>query len=117
MEMGESKNFIVVISKNTMGDGSEELGKILIKSFIHSMTELPVPPECLLFFNSGVYLASNEANTIDDLKELEGKGTKLLLCGTCVNYYNLQDKLAVGSITNMYTIAEKMTTAAGVINI
>ena len=59
MAIGDtSKKFIVVISKNTMGDGSEELGKILIKSFISSLTELPAPPECLIFLNSGAYLTS-----------------------------------------------------------
>ena len=100
-----------------MGEGAEELGKILIKGFIYSLTELPAPPKYVIFFNSGAYLTSNKANTVDDLKSLSQKGTEILTCGTCINFYNLQDKLAVGSICNMYEIAEKMANAANIINI
>ena len=112
-----SNKFVVVISKNTMGDGAEELGKILIKGFIYSLTELPAPPECVIFLNNGAYLTSDGSNTIDDLKKLENKGTKILTCGTCVNFYGLQDKLAIGTITNMYGITEIMVSTGAVINI
>ena len=105
---------IVVISRDTMGEGAEELGKILIKSFIYSLTELPVPPRYVIFFNSGARLASCDSNTIDDLKKLEQKGTEILTCGTCVNYYGLQDKTAVGSIANMYGITEKIASAGNI---
>ena len=112
-----SNRFVVVISKNTMGDGAEELGKILIKGFIYSLTELPAPPEYVIFLNSGAFLTSDGSNTIDDLKKLENKGAKILTCGTCVNFYGLQDKLAIGTITNMYGITEIMVSAGAVINI
>ena len=107
----------VVISRNSMGAGAEELGKILIKGFIYSLTELPKPPKFVVFLNSGAYLTSQGANTIDDLKKLEEKGTKILTCGTCVNYYGIQDKLAVGTITDMYDITAKMASAGNIINI
>jgi selenium metabolism protein YedF len=113
----DSNKFVVAISANTMGNGSEELGKILVKAFIYSLTELIEPPDVLVFFNSGACLTSNESNTIDDLKALEGKGTKILTCGTCVNYYGLKDKLAVGTIGNMSEITQTMTEAARLINI
>ena len=112
-----SGGLAVVISRNTMGEGAEELGKILIKGFIYSLTELPAPPKFLIFLNSGAYLTSDGANTIDDLKKLEKMGTEILTCGTCVNYYGLQDKLAVGEITNMYGITERMASVGNVINI
>ena len=107
----------VVISRNTMGEGAEELGKILIKGFIYSLTELPAPPKFLIFLNSGAYLTSDGANTIDDLKKLEKMGTEILTCGTCVNYYGIQDKLVVGEIANMYGITERMASSGNVINI
>ena len=112
-----SCGFAVVISRNTMGEGAEELGKILIKGFIYSLTELSAPPVFLAFLNSGAYLTSGGSNTIDDLKKLEKMGTEILTCGTCVNYYGLQDDLAVGKIANMYEITEMMAGAANVINI
>ncbi|MDR3166040.1 MAG: sulfurtransferase-like selenium metabolism protein YedF [Synergistaceae bacterium] len=111
------RGLIVVISRNTMGEGAEELGKILIKGFIYSLTELPVLPECLIFFNSGAYLTSDGSNTIDDLRKMEERGVEIFTCGTCVNYYGLQDKLAVGAITDMYGITEKMASASNIINI
>jgi len=115
---GESFNrFAVVIGSNAMGNGAEELGKILIKGFIYSLTELPSPPQCVIFFNSGAYLTSDGSNTLDDLKKLEEKGTEILTCGTCINYFGLQDKLAAGRIVNMYEITEKLACAGTVVNI
>jgi len=112
-----TSGLVVVIGRDTMGEGAQELGKILIKGFIYSLTELPTPPKYVIFFNSGAHLTSKESNTIDDLKKLEEKGVKVLTCGTCVNFYNLQDKLAVGGIVNMYEITERMSSASNVINI
>ena len=111
------QNLVISISSDTMGKGEEELGKILMKAFIHSLTELTNTPKILIFFNSGARLTSCESNTIDDLKTLEKKGTEVLTCGTCIDYYNLKEKLAVGIITNMYTIVEKMASADKIVNV
>lgn len=108
---------VVVISKDSMGTGSEELGKILIKGFIYSLTELKTPPESVVFLNSGVILTSEGSNTIADIKKLEAAGCNIHSCGTCVNYFELQEKLAVGKITDMYGITEKMANASSIINI
>ncbi|MDR1206022.1 MAG: sulfurtransferase-like selenium metabolism protein YedF [Peptococcaceae bacterium] len=112
-----SGGLAVAVGRDTMGEGAEELGKILIKGFIYSLTALPAPPRFVIFFNSGARLTSDGANTVEDLKKLEGMGTEVLTCGTCVNYYGLQDKLAVGAITDMYGITERMASAGTVINI
>ena len=108
---------VVVIGRDSMGDGPQELGKILLKSFVHSLTELPAPPACLIFFNAGALLAAEGAATTESLQKLAGQGVRILVCGTCANYFDLQDKLAVGEITNMYEITEKMATARHLINI
>ena len=112
-----SGGLVVTVGRNTMGEGAEELGKMLIKGFLYSLTELPAYPRCVIFFNSGARLTSDGANTIDDLKKLEEKGTEILTCGTCVNYYELNEKPAVGEIADMYRIAERMASAGSVINI
>ena len=114
---GSSNGFVVVISRDSMGGGAEELGKILIKGFIYSLSELPVPPKAVIFLNSGAHLSSEGANTVEDLRKLCEKGTEILTCGTCANYYGIQDRLAVGSITDMYNIAERMASAGSVVNI
>lgn len=116
-DKGYVKKLAIVVGSDTMGKGSEELGKILIKGFLYSLTELPVPPKHVIFLNSGAYLTSDGANTIDDLKKLEDKGTEIVTCGTCINYYELQDKLAVGKIVNMYEITERLAGSDSVVNI
>ncbi|WFA08337.1 sulfurtransferase-like selenium metabolism protein YedF [Tissierella sp. Yu-01] len=98
----------IAIGSNKMGSGEEELGKILMKSFIFTVKETSPQPANILFYNSGVYLTCEDSPVIDDLKALAENGVEILSCGTCLDYYNLKDKLAVGGISNMYTIYEKM---------
>lgn len=108
---------VVAVGSDAMGKGSEELGKILIKGFVFSLSELPVPPRALLFFNSGIHLVTEGANTVEDLKKLAAKGVTILVCGTCVDYYGCKDRIAVGEITNMYGIVEAMNAAGQLLNL
>jgi selenium metabolism protein YedF len=104
-------NNTIAIGSDKMGAGEEELGKILIKSFIFTVKETTPHPTNILFFNSGVKLTCEGSPVLDDLKALEENGVEILSCGTCLDYYNLKEKLKVGGITNMYTIYEKMNTS------
>ncbi|WP_370775687.1 sulfurtransferase-like selenium metabolism protein YedF [Roseburia sp.] len=108
-------NTVVVISADHMGEGAEELGKVLIKGFIYALTEQDVLPKTMLFYNGGAKLTCEESPTLEDLKSLEAQGVEILTCGTCLNHYGLTDKLQVGSVTNMYVIAEKMTQAGNIV--
>ena len=99
-----------MISADHMGEGDEELGKVLIKGFIYALTEQDVLPQTILFYNGGAKLTCEESPTLEDLKSLEAQGVEILTCGTCLNHYGLTDKLQVGSVTNMYVIAEKNDT-------
>ena len=112
-----NSGLVVAVGRDEMGGGSEELGRNLMKSFIYSLTELDQPPEHLLFFNGGVKLAVEDAATLDDLRALAGKGVIINSCGACLNYYGLTEKLAVGSVTNMYAIAGTMAQAKKLINL
>jgi len=107
---------VVAIGRDAMGGGAEELGRILIKGFLYALSELPIAPESVIFFNSGARLTSGESNAVDDIKKLEAKGAAILTCGTCVDYYGLPVP-AVGNIADMYAISEKMANAAKVLNI
>ena len=102
-------NTVVVLSSNQMGNGSEELGQILMKGFIFALTELDELPSTVLLYNSGVKLST------EDLKTLQAQGVEILSCGTCLNYYDLTEKLQVGDVTNMYFILEKMAQADKII--
>lgn len=105
------KNTVVVLGSDTMGNGSDELGKILMKGFVFALTNQNTLPQTILMYNSGVKLASEGSDSIADLKLLEEEGVEILACGTCLNFYELTGKLKVGSVTNMYEIVEKMTEA------
>jgi len=114
---GKNDGMAVMISRDTMGTGTDELGKILIKSFIYSLTELAEPPKHVIFLNSGAHLTVEGANTVDDIKSLESAGAEVLICGTCANYYNIQDKIAVGSISSMAEITGRIASVGKVVNI
>ena len=107
----KKKNIVAVISSNVMGGGSDELGAALMKSFIYALSQQEELPTTILFYNGGPKLSTEESPTLNDLKEMESQGVEILTCGTCLNFYGLTEKLAVGSVTNMYVIVEKMTGA------
>lgn len=109
------KNTVIVISSSQMGEGNEELGEVLMKGFIYAISQQEELPAAILFYNGGAVLTCEESPAIEDLKVLEAEGVEILTCGTCLNYYGMTEKLKVGTVTNMYTIAEKMTQADSVV--
>ncbi|HOU50215.1 MAG: sulfurtransferase-like selenium metabolism protein YedF [Smithella sp.] len=103
--------FIIVISANTMGQGNDELGSVLIRSFLHTVAEQSQKPDTIIFYNTGVKLTVEGSEVLDDLKQLESAGVQLLVCGTCLNYFEIKDKLAAGTVSNMYDILDAMSRA------
>ena len=94
-----------------MGEGNDELGKILLKGYLFALTQQETLPSTILFYNGGASVTCEGSASLDDLRELAKLGVEILTCGTCLNYYGLTDKLRVGEITNMYVIAEKQLQA------
>ncbi len=113
---GNSKKVTtVVISSSEMGTGDEELGKSLMKMFIFSLTNVDSIPTNIIFYNSGVKLNVEGSDSVEDLKNLEKAGVRIQTCGTCLKHYGLSDKLMVGVVSNMYDIAETLTSSDCVI--
>ena len=108
---------VISIGQDTMGKGEVDLGKILIKGFIYSLTELEELPSYILFFNSGIKLVCKGANTVEDIKKLEALGCKVYVCGTCIDYYQKKEELLVGEITNMYGIVGILNESKKIIQI
>ena len=106
---------VVVVSSDTMGSGSEELGKVLMKGFLYAVSQLETLPKTILFYNGGAKITAGESPSLDDLRSMEAQGVEILTCGTCLDYYGLKDKLAVGGVTNMYNIVDTMNRAARII--
>lgn len=108
-------NLVVAVSSDRMGSGNDELGKVLIKGFIFAVTQLDTLPRTMLFYNGGATLTTEGSDSLEDLKSLEAQGVEIMTCGTCLDYYGLKDKLAVGSVTNMYSIVETLADAGKII--
>ena len=106
---------VVAVSSDKMGAGSEELGRALLKAFVFALTQQDKLPKTILFYNGGAALTCEGSPMLEDLKALEAQGVEIMTCGTCLNFYGLTEKLAVGSVTNMYVIVEKLTQAGNVV--
>ena len=109
------KGMLVVLSGNTMGTGDERLGKSLMKAFVFALTKQDQLPDTIVCYNTGAYLTCEGADTLEDMKLLAAEGVSIFTCGTCLDFYRLKEKLAVGSVTNMYDIVERMENAAQII--
>ena len=109
------KTKLVVLSADHMGEGAEELGKILMKSFLYALTQQDELPDTILCYNGGAKLTCEGSESLEDLKDLAARGVEILTCGTCLNFYGITEKLQIGSVTNMYDIVERMCSADRVI--
>ena len=109
------KGMLVVLSANVMGTGDPKLGTSLMKAFVFALTKQDQLPDTILCYNTGASLTCEGADTLEDLKLLESEGVTVLTCGTCLDFYGLKEKLAVGGVTNMYDIVERMENAAQII--
>jgi selenium metabolism protein YedF len=100
-----------------MGRGEKELGEILVRGFFHTLGELESRPDTIIFFNAGVWLTVDDSPVLEDLQALEAEGVSMLVCGTCLNHFDIKDRLAVGLVSNMYDIAEAMLGAGKVLGL
>ena len=108
---------VLVINSEFMGRGDDELGHILIRGFFHTLGEVAPLPDTIVFFNSGVKLVVEGSAVLEDLQALCERGVEIVACGTCLGHYELKAQVAVGEISNMYTVAEMMLAAGRVINL
>lgn len=101
-------DLVYLITKDTLGHGSDELGAVLMKSFFFTLLEATPQPRTLLFMNSGVKLTVAGSPVLDHIAALAGRGVRVAACGTCLDYFGLKDKLAVGEVSNMYAIVSEL---------
>ena len=96
---------VVLLSADGIGQGDPELARLLMRGFVYTLTEAERVPRRLLLMNSGVKLAVEGSESLANLQKLEARGVEVLACGTCLEFFGLTSRLAVGGITNMYEIA------------
>lgn len=117
LDQVKNDEFVIVITKNKVGTGNDELGAMLMKSYTYALTEAKPLPKSILFLNSGATLTVQGSEVLGNIQKLSELGVEIMTCGTCLDYYGIKEKLAVGIVGNMYTIVEKMHEASKVINI
>jgi len=88
-----------------------------MQSFLHTMGGLTSRPETIILINNGVKLVANDSLVIGELRQLESQGIEILACGTCLSRLQLLDKVAVGQVSNMYTIADTLLRAEKVVSL
>ncbi len=105
------KGEVLLISTDSLGRGSEELGRMLMKVLLNTLSENESLPEKIVLINSGVGLACEGSDVLEAFQTIVSKGAKLLACGTCLNYFQLTDKLRAGKVSNAYEILNTLLTA------
>lgn len=108
---------LLYVASEAIGHGSAELGKILMPAYMNAFAKGVALPNTIAFANSGVKLLTAKSPALEALKELESRGVKIVACGTCLDYYKIKDKLAVGSVTNAAELTAMMLDADKVIKL
>ena len=99
---------VLLLTRDYLGEGSEELGRNLMKSFLYVLTEADVKPKAIYCINSAVNMLVEGSEHIENFKALESAGVTIGGCGICLDFYEVKDKVQVGTVTNLYAITESM---------
>ncbi len=111
------KRIIVMITSRTIGHGDEKLGASLMVNFVKTLKEILPNLWKVILLNEGVKLTVEGSECLPELQELSNSGVQILVCGTCLSYYNLINEKKVGETTNMLDVVTSLATADSVINI
>ena len=117
VDLPSDNNFVLVFAKNRIGEGSEELGKMLVGGFLNTFKEMGKLPQKVIFMNSGVELVLEGSPTVPILEEYEKQGVELLACGTCLEFFEKVNEVAVGKVSNAYDILNATINAGKVISL
>jgi selenium metabolism protein YedF len=112
-----SSDIVVFIDTDSLGRGSEELGRILMRSFLQTLEQSEIHPQKILLMNSGVKLACEGSEVLEDLQEFATKGVEVLSCGTCLDYFGIKKNLKIGKVSNMYEILHSLAGAGKLIKV
>ncbi len=107
---------VILISSNTLGRGDDDLGNVLMRTFMHTLSESEIKPHKVIFMNSGVKLVVQGSELLDDLRALEKESVEVLACGTCLGHFGLKEAVEVGRVSNMYEITLTLMKATKVIS-
>jgi len=107
---------VYVVSSDSMGRGSDELGWALLQTYLRTIAEVEPLPAKILFYNGGVKLVTEGSGVLDALQQLQTDGVEILVCGTCLDFFQLKSAIQVGHISNMHEIMTAMSEADKVVS-
>jgi selenium metabolism protein YedF len=113
----QNEKVAYLITSDKLGKGSDELGRLLMKNFMYTLSEKNPYPDFMVFLNSAVKLTTEGSESIDDLMKLKEGGVEIVSCGTCLDFFEIKSKLKVGSVSNMYDIVDKISSSTNIITI
>lgn len=116
-DVEKSRSLVVYVSSETLGRGDEELGRVLMRSYLDTLAQFAKEISHVILINSGVKLAVEGSPVLEQIQALERMGAQVLCCGTCLNHFKLADRLQAGSVSNMLAILEVLSKAQRVMSL
>jgi selenium metabolism protein YedF len=117
-ECAVATGIVLFIASDVLGRGdNQQLGSLLMQSFLHTLDGLTSRPETIIFINNGVKLVTDDSPVLGELRQLENQGIEILACGTCLSRLQLANKAAVGQVSNMYNIADTLLRADKIVSL
>ena len=113
----DTHDLVILVTSSQLGNGDDKLGSILMKSFLYALSEASPLPQRIFFLNSGVRLTAGGSDSLASIQKMADQGVAIESCGICLDYYHLNDALAVGSVTNMYNVVETVSQAKRVLTV
>ena len=111
-------DIVLFIASDILGRGdNQQLGDLLMQSFLHTVGGLKSKPQTIIFINNGVKLVTKDSLVLGELHQLEKQGIEILACGTCLSRLQLMDKVAVGQVSNMYVIVDTLLRAEKIVSL
>ena len=111
------KNTVIIVTNNGMGKADEKLGQMLAGKYFELLSQNGSMPAVICFYTEGVKLVCQGSPVIEQLRRLETDGVRLIVCSTCLNYYELTEKIQVGIVGGMGDIIEAQIKAEKVITL
>jgi len=106
---------VVLLASDGIGSGSDDLGRILMRSFLKTLKDAPSRPDVIILLNAGVKLVAEGSDLLDDLRALKALGVDLAACGTCLDFFHLKEKVRAGRVTNMSEIVATLMAAERIV--
>lgn len=113
----KSGSWVVFAGRDVLGSGDDELGANLMKMYFYTIAQESELPSAILFMNGGVRLPVFNEQVVEHLRDMQNRGVEILVCGTCLNFFGIADKLQIGTVSNMFDITQRMLYAGKVVSL